>query len=358
MINITNIRCCIVTNCILIIVFLYGCCNSRAEDVPTSKPYVSSLYDRQMFLGEFNNADTIILNSGKIIIISNPYKYAGKLRLKGSMHNHTTNSDGSFTPIEAAKIIRDKGEFDFYTITDHNYITLDPGVGGIVWMGKSLEDTKGVQNDGQHLCIYNLPTNFNGYHDSGNINELISKYSSQGALINYAHPDWWWQVQPSEKIASVNRVRFVEVLNSGPSGSERAYNILLKKFGKGIYGFGVDDFHDDSTFNKSWIVAYAVSKDKTNIWETILRGAFYASKNGGEMEISCNNGIIEVSAENGSTILFIGKEIEITSESGLIIQETNNTNKARYSIKGNEGYIYVKVQKGDKTAISQAIIIL
>lgn len=349
-----NKKLCIAICSVLIVVLLYSCRNSDANDMPIHQLYVS---DRQISFGEFNNADTIILNS-KIIIISNPYKHVGNLRLKGSMHNHTTNSDGSLTPIEAAKIIRDKGEFDFYTITDHNYITLDPGVGGIVWMGKSLEDTKGVQDDGQHLCIYNLPTNFNGYHDSENINELISKYSSQGALINYAHPNWSWQVQPSEKIASVNRVRFVEVLNSRVGGSERAYNILLTKFGKGIYGFGVDDFHDDSTFNKSWIVVYADSKDKTNIWEAILRGAFYASKNGGEMEISCNNGIIKVSTEDGSTISFIGKESEAISESGLIIQETNNTNTACYSIKGNEGYVYVRVQKGDKTAISQAVIIL
>ena len=36
---------------------------------------------------------------------------------------------------------RDAG-YDFYTFTDHNVITEDPGIEGIVWMGLSVEDTK------------------------------------------------------------------------------------------------------------------------------------------------------------------------------------------------------------------------
>lgn len=336
---------------------LCGCSKDISEpEMPL--PYIASKDDEQFRYTECVSLDTVTTYIGKHLIISNPYKKIGLLRLKGSMHNHTTNSDGVFTPIEAAKKIRDEGKFDFYTITDHGYVTLDPSIKEIIWMGKSLEDTKGMQNNGQHLCIYNLPTVFNGFCESGNINELISKYTNMGALINYAHPDWWWQVQSSDKIAGIGKIRFVEVLNSGKSGSERAYNILLKKFGTGICGFGVDDFHNNESFNKSWIVAYADSRDKMNIWKTILRGTFYASKNGGTMEITCKNGKIEVSTENGSTISFIGKAIDSISELGEIIHQVADVNQATYTIKGDEGYVYVKVQKSNKIAISQAIVIL
>ena len=39
--------------------------------------------------------------------------------LKGSLHMHTTMSDGEVSPEEAAKIYKSLG-FDFFTYTDHN----------------------------------------------------------------------------------------------------------------------------------------------------------------------------------------------------------------------------------------------
>ena len=41
---------------------------------------------------------------------------------KGSLHIHTTNSDGELNPLEACKWYKNKG-FDFIAITDHDVIT-------------------------------------------------------------------------------------------------------------------------------------------------------------------------------------------------------------------------------------------
>lgn len=316
-------------------------------------------------LSQFNK-DTVCVTQNDFFIISNPYKHKGTLALKGSMHNHTDFSEhidsyASGSPTEIAKIFRDVAKFDFYTFTDHNVITGNPDVDGIIWMGRSVEDTKMGGND-HHLCIYNLPMTVKEINYSVDINEQINFYKSIGAFVSYAHPNWSDQYQPSSKIQQVSKVDFVEVLNSGSGGSERAFNILANKFNGAVFGFGVDDFHHNSAWsepwrylNKSYIVVYAAAKNRVAIWKAILRGAFYAST-GAQMDISCKNGLIRIATDVDSKISILGRDL-LNVENAIELKSQSSISNLEYSITGKEGYIYAKVANNKGLAISQIITI-
>jgi hypothetical protein len=216
-------------------------------------------------LSGINNTDTIKSYKDNEIdefIIFNPYKNKGKLTLKGSVHNHTNNSshaDGvaSGDPAEKAIKFRDIGGFDFYTYTDHNYVTKDPCIPGIIWIGKSVEYAKATSP--QHLCIYNLPADYEYIDVGDDINELIQYFHNLGAFVSFAHPDLDFIPQSDQKILSTNNIDFVEVFNTLGGGSQRAFNFLLSK--GVLFGLGVDDHHTGN-FNVNYIFAFADMKKR------------------------------------------------------------------------------------------------
>lgn len=76
---------------------------------------------------------------GEGVIEYNPYFESGNW-YKGNVHSHDNgygqpdwdeDYDGDNTPAEVEGWYRDNG-YDFIALTDHNHITTDPGVGGIL----------------------------------------------------------------------------------------------------------------------------------------------------------------------------------------------------------------------------------
>lgn len=331
--------------------FLLGCSKNDAY-VDYSRPKVLPIIKK----------DTIKIQDN-YVIIQNPYKNRGVLELKGALHNHTNNSMpidgyGSGDPYQIGCKFRDEGHFDFYTITDHNIVTSDPGVEGIVWLGCAVEDTK----SSQHLCVYNLPDGY-PYKDKGDdIHDLISYYQKIGAIVSYAHPDWDAQLQSNEKISTVNNVIFVEALNSAEGGSIRAYNLLLSK-GENVYCVGVDDYHyntswadPNSSFDKSYIIAYADAKEYRSIWKSLLSGCFYASK-GARMDVRCENGVITIKTDVESNIDIIGINTDYP-EKERVIHSVNSSQILTYAMDVKEPIVWVRVSNENGLAYSQAFKII
>ena len=335
---------------LLILLCILGC--GRNDIVDYTRPEVSPII----------KMDTVKVQDN-YVIIQNPYKNKGLQELKGSIHNHTNNSIridgyGSGEMYQVGCKFRDEGNFDFYTFTDHNAVTKDPGVEGIVWIGEAVEDTKSTQ----HLCVYNLPYGYS-YTDKGDdIQDLIAYYRSIGAVVSYAHPDWRAQIQSNEKISTVRDVFFVEALNSTGEGSLRAYNLLLAK-GQNVYCVGVDDYHYDALwsdpnmyFNKAYIFAYADFKEYNSIWKSLLSGCFYAST-GAKMDISCENGVITVKTDVESDIDVIGVNVDYP-EYGRIVDSVRSSNLLVYEINEDEPVVWVRVSNVQGLAYSQAFKIV
>ena len=333
------------------------------ERIPSEQDWSADIeMDRRLLMRDVCSLDTIQKGNIKIVL-RNPYKNKGSLSLKGSMHNHTDNSAphdgfGSGCPHATAIKFRDEGEFDFYAFTDHNFVTRDPGVSGIVWMGNSVEDTK----QAQHLVIYNLPAGYSWRNRSNNIHELIDYYLSLGAIVSLAHPCRPSQFQYDQRILSLEHIDFVEIVNR-TQRHERALDLLVSN-GVNAFGLGVDDYHFNSNwanpnqwFNQAFVVALAERKERASIWKALLSGSFYAATFDARMNISCTDSVINVSSNIPSRFEFIGLNIE-NPGSGLVLKTYTNIKEASYTIQGDEGYVRVRMTNTDGRAFSQPFVIL
>lgn len=246
------------------------------------------------------------------------------------MHVHSENSspiDGYWSsrdPKWVGEKMRDEGGYDFYTITDHNYITNDPKVSDIVWMGHSLEDTK----TNQHIIAYNLP--FDQYVNAGEgMLNVLDYYKSIGAYTSLAHPNWSVVYISDETVREIPKVTFMEVVNKDDKG-HRALDILTTKKSM-TFGLGVDDFHYNTSwsdpnmlFNKGWIIAFSEEKEKESIWKSLLHGAFYVTT-GPEINIKFEQGVFSVSTNEKSKITFIGfsrNGVKITKYSNNVLEKS------------------------------------
>ena len=334
-------------NSIAILLLLFASCN-REES-----PFVQ--YDYQI-TSRVNLAYDTIKIDNQSIIIHNPYKKKGVLTLKGAMHIHTNNSIkidgyGSGEPYVVAKKYRDAG-YDFYTFTDHNVITEDPGIEGIVWMGLSVEDTK----KNQHICAYNLPSNI--YVDKGNdLTTLLNYYHSIGAFTSLAHPNWEKTYITNEILNIIDKLDFMEVINPNDTKGHRCLDFLLSKKIM-TFSFGVDDYHcnilrDDPNkyFNKAWITAFANKKNRQNIWHSLLQGTFYVS-NGPEIDVSFEEGNLIVSSNKKSSITYIGC---FNNKEKIILKQEIDINET--SCLWHEDLIWLRaeVQNEDGIAFTQPI---
>lgn len=344
---------------IIIVINTVFCCGCVNDHEVTNNFIDAEVYRESIFTRFPEDNDTVDIN--ELYVIHNPYNNSGEQRFKGAMHNHTENSvsiDGfKSAPTEwIVKKYRDDGKFDFISITDHNYVTPNPEVDGIIWMGSSVEDTD-LSTDGHHLVVYNLPDGYQYRKISDNINEQIDYYHSIGAIVNYAHPNWDQQYQTDEKISKLIKVDFVEVFNAGEEQGIRVYNAMLLK--GPIGAFATDDFHynpetfeANTYFNKSYLIVYGHHKEQNSIWNDILHGRYYASC-GAVMEISYNNTIITVSSDCASTIEFHGVSSDFMPKDVVIASEHNVT-VSSYTIDGTQPVVWALVKNENGSAISQA----
>jgi hypothetical protein len=332
----------------LLLIVLLGSCN-KIEIVQS----YNDLHNKIEYDLEYDT----ILYKNEMTIVLNPYKSKGKLTLKGAMHTHTDNSVnvdsyGSGEPKWVAEKLRDEGNYDFYAFTDHNYVTSNPEVEGIVWMGYAVEDTK----ISQHICAYNLP--FNEFHDKGNyIQDILDYYHSINAFTCLSHPNNPKTYITEEILAGIDNLTFIEVMNYGDLQNFRCLDILRTANVRTL-ALGVDDFHYNESledpnmfFNKSWINVFADYKEKDNIWKAILKGAFYVT-NGPEINISFNNGLFEIYTPQLSDIIFIWYN---NIEEKIDTIEYSDVFKASYSWENEIKWVRAKVSNNKGIAYTQYI---
>lgn len=153
---------------------------------------------------------------------------------------------------------------------------------------------------------------------------------------------------------------FVEVFNSVEGGSERAYNILMTRMP--VFAFGTDDYHynsewadPDRYFNKSFIIVNTNARNKDALWNSILKGNFYAST-GARMSIKLLNRTIVVNSDCVSKIEFRGPNLDRHGNS-ILLEKIENNSEAKYEIKGEEAAIWIRVSNSFGSAISQPFYI-
>lgn len=286
---------------------------------------------------------------GKRFTINNPYSHGGSLLLKGQIHCHTTNSDGADTPVALVTAYKNAG-YDFINVSDHEYLTPDPGVQDIIYI-TGVEETQE-----RHIVVLDVETQ----SLDANAQDIINFHRANRKMTSLAHINWNMDAYLGTHAAQKDEIlgyfdfNFIEVWNAVTNSyAEDQVDWALSE-GKKVFLVAVDDCHNianPSNFNKGWIVVNAQSSTKTEILNTLRKGNFYASS-GNDIAIDVDGNVITASSSASSNFIFIGRN-------GRILQSNNGVTSANYTIKGDEMYVRVKSTKvSDSTnAWSQPVFI-
>lgn len=185
---------------------------------------MNKIYDNQgneLAVGGGSVGNDSFNRFNKKILIINPYKGRPSNAYKGQLHCHTNNSDGVLTPASLVQMYVEAG-FDFMTITDHNFITINPVVSGIVWMGNSYEDTRSDWGY-QHMNVFNtnqtygVPNTSGGqYHSTNTPQTIVDHFVKQGnSVVSYNHPEYAKVYASDETLRTLPKgISFIEIFNA------------------------------------------------------------------------------------------------------------------------------------------------
>ena len=210
--------------------------------------------------------------------------------LKGNLHAHTTESDGTVSPEYRVAEYREQG-YDFLCLSDHHRLTLTDGVptpdGMILIQGAELHPDNPFGGQAYHLLAYNMTENIDAKMMPPQ--HVINAVREQGGSVWLAHPHW----------IRTNVRRDVLPLY-GLSGIE-VFNTLCQRMGRGESGQIWDDWlahskhllpaianddchgtnHGDDRF-QGWTMVRSVERTPRAIIEAIERGSSYCT-NGPEI---------------------------------------------------------------------------
>jgi hypothetical protein len=297
---------------------------------------------------------------------------------KGNTHAHTINSDGDSTPDDVVRWYREHG-YQFVAITDHNYLTAVDGLNAVLGAADKFlvipgEEVTSVSGS--------KPIHVNGLAMRGAVEppsagtplEMLQRsvdaIRGVDGVPHINHPNFGWAVT-ADDLRQLERTRLFEIFNGHPRvnvlgggglpGLEEIWDRVLSS-GRLMYGIAVDDAHYfKQPGNEAlpgpgggWVVVRAPRLETRALLDALERGDFYAST-GVELR-DIQSGAREIVVDVRTTtyskyrVQFIGRE------GRLLAEET--TLPARYTIRGEEGYVRAKVvESNGRLAWTQPIAV-
>lgn len=297
---------------------------------------------------------------------------------KGNTHAHTLRSDGDSTPEEVAKWYKENG-YNFLFITDHETITpvdeLNRSLGVVdefaVFTAQEITDRTGGKP--YHVNALNISSVImpnRGTSPVKNLQLNIDAVRKSGGVPQVNHPNFGWALSAAE-ISQLKNVNLIEIFNGHPlvnnlggGGSpsvESMWDAVLTS-GKLIFGVASDDVHTvkklgdrkQPTPGHAWVMVNAAELSQKAIAAALDRGYFYAST-GVELEsYSADKNSIAVAVKNERWSKYI---IQFIGRGGRVLAESMES-PATYKIRGDEGYVRVKIlESNGKAAWTQPVMI-
>ena len=276
---------------------------------------------------------------------------------KGSLHAHSTQSDGDFSPEKAAEWHREHG-YDWLVLSDHNVLTVTDAVPDSPLMVPGEEVT--VRLEGEERPVYvnsvgissvvepvnggdvlgTVQANVNGILEAGGIASLCAPYFRPGFDHN--------------SLRKVTGYKLIEVYNAHPvhaHGDPRTFSYedfwdLLLTTGRVVYGTATDDTHnyrefgaDKSNPGRAWVMAWASELTVAAILESLTSGNFYSSTGVKLLTVEATEDSVSIQIEPAGrqtfTTTFIGRGGRKLAEEG--------GQEASYRIQGDEVYVRARV---------------
>lgn len=293
-----------------------------------------------------------VSTEGGISLIS-PYQPKARA-YKGQLHAHTTNSDGTQSPADVMKAYRKAG-YDFVAITDHNHITPDPGVPGILFI-------PGVEND--HTCLHENRINATTVAPGARLpQDVVDQARREGSFVQINHPDWpgSYPKNPCWSDAALLAMRdydAIETWNASNdwtnANAERRVDFLLSN-GRRTNLTAVDDCHDvrHAYCMTASVNVFADALTVPEIMANLKAGNFYASA-------GARINAVTVSGRTVSVALPKPADVEFIVRGGKIARTERRVLTANYAAAADDAYVRVRVTRSSdsRKAWSNPIYVL
>ena len=311
--------------------------------------------------------------------------------LKGNLHSHTTNSDGTLTPEQSAKAYAAAG-YSFIALTDHdlytdyrnqlsnNGIIILPGLEACAVLvdettkkpikvhhinailGTSKMQAEAAKPQLGHMERYAPKIYVDTWPGLDAAQEIVDDLTARGMLTTYNHPIWS-RVEEHE-FANLNHVWALEVFNYGTElesatgYGDMHWDMMLRK-GKQIRAFASDDNHNLPVLADSfggYIVVSAAERTHDAIINELIAGNYYSSSGAEIYEWNIANGKASVVCSDAQSITFYCGNHVNDGKTVFASNEETGLSTASYDLKGHEEYIRVVcVDKNGKKAWSNPI---
>ena len=211
----------------------------------------------------------------------NPFATPGHW-YRGNLHTHTTDSDGSLSPPEAATWYREHG-YDFVALTDHDLLTEVAALsspGFLTLAGVEVHPGRNELGESYHLVGLAV-SRAHSFGCEQAVQEAIDELRADGAVVWLAHPYW----------AGLTLREMVDL--RGMIGLE-VFNATCARFGKGLstvhwddllargrlpWGLAVDDTHwGGADSGRGWVMVKAPELRPQAILHALSTGSFYSSQ--------------------------------------------------------------------------------
>ncbi len=294
-----------------------------------------------------------------LCLIALPISATDKRWFKGNTHTHTLKSDGDSSPQDVVRWYREHG-YDFLVITDHDQITTVAGDDKFLLIpGEEVTDR--LPKKSLHVNAIGLRTVVKPQGGSSAVDVLqhdVDAVRDAGGIPAINHPNFNWSFG-ADVLKQLKNVKLVEIASGHPfvnmeggggfPSVEAMWDEVLTS-GKTMYAVAVDDAHHLkwdipkgelalAQPGKGWIMVRAEALTAASIMSALETGDFYAST-GVELSdytVTSRNITVAMREIGGAKFRtrFIGTGGKRLLES--------ISNPATYTIRGNEGYVRVKV---------------
>ncbi len=250
-----------------------------------------------------------------------PFDKPGKF-YRGNLHAHTTNSDGTLSPLELVAAYRDEG-YDFIAATDHfmerfgfqitdttdlrtkDFTTL---------LGAELHGS-GLENGGLwHILAIGLPADFGSQTSDEHGPEIAARARAAGAFVALPHPGWTGV--STRDALTIKDFDAIEIHNEGHTNDSDRGNgwflaDLLATAGCRFSCLAADDAHFNVRPDRfgGWVQVKSESLEPEALLAALKAGRYYASTGpeihnveftGDEIVVECSEAEVVMVGGHGS----------------------------------------------------------
>jgi hypothetical protein len=274
---------------------------------------------------------------------------------KGNTHTHTNQSDGDTAPSEVVRWYREHG-YDFLVITDHDKVTRHEAEGILLIPGEEV--TAKLPKKPLHVNAIGLERAVKPQGGTNAVDVLqrnIDAVREAGGIAAINHPNFVWAFG-AEELKKLDRATLLEIASGHPlvnmeggggvPSVEAMWDQVLTS-GKRLFAIAVDDSHHfqcnppglAALPGKGWIVVRANALTQEAVVAAIRGGDFYASTGVEIDDYSRTQDTITVAIHEQNLAKF---RTDFVGRGGKTLH-TSTANPAKYRIRGNEGYVRIRV---------------